>query len=147
MIRQLIENHSDAVYTTVKPIYEDHRLKKSALPTETATSLYASLLLLFRTQFAVIDGLDEISNTEKAVFLCALKSLPLKLLIFSRPLPLFEGTLPSAKSLHFEARNDDIRQLVISKMRSDPELCELVREREVIVEEIASKVQGRSNGM
>jgi len=147
MIRQIIENHPNTVYAAAKPTYEDHRLKKSSLTMETAISLYASLLALFSTRIAVVDGLDEISNTEKTVLLGALKSLPLQLLIFSRPLPLFKGTLPSVEFLRIEARNEDIEQLVISKIQSDPELCDMVSANQGIVEEIASKVQASSNGM
>jgi len=147
MIRQMVEDHHLVAYRIVKPIFEDKQLKKGTLELEDAVFLYTSLLKPFQIRRAVIDGLDELVNSEKEKLLGVLKALPVQLLIFSRPLPLFERYLPSVTFLSIEAQNEDITKMVIAAIHSDRDLCEITGKKPGIVEEIASKVQAKSRGM
>lgn len=91
-VRQLLEAYP-FVYGILKPTFEKARTRQSELGMEDVLGILRSILAHFDKTQAVVDGLDEVTDDEKAVLLEALSGLQLDLLIFSRPLDLFVDML------------------------------------------------------
>lgn len=145
-IRQLLELQTDAIYPILLPTYSEHRTNQTK-PTEAeAIQLLKVLLPLFSMTQAVIDGLDEITDDERAKFLTNLSSLPIHSVILSRPLDLYIDLLPSVIQVSVEAKNEDIEAFLVNRIHGSPRLPRLVQGKQAL-QDITAKIKDNSRGM
>mgnify|MGYP007051645323 CR=1 FL=1 len=149
MVRQVLEDNPENVFPAVEPTFDSHSLKDEALLTKDAARLLGSVLGKLPRMRIVLDGLDEIADGEKCALLEVLTALPIQLLIFSRPLPLFEHMLGSRplKLLNIEARNEDVRAFITATLKGDPALRMIIGTEESTIKEVTTLVQKQSSGM
>ncbi|KAJ3526142.1 hypothetical protein NMY22_g10290 [Coprinellus aureogranulatus] len=145
-LEQLVISYP-AVYTLLRPSYDTHRARQTKLSESEAVQGLADALSLFNESFGIVDGLDEVADEEKVKLLTILSDLPIKLLIFSRPLELFVELLPSATFLPLLTSDEDIGRFVADRISTHPRLRRLVSQKEPLVGQIVETIKHKSDGM
>ena len=148
LIRQILEDHPETAYDTIKPLFDEHTRTRAPFPTEKAKSTLTSLLGMFEVRRIIVDGLDEVGvEKERLGILSVLAHLKVQLIIFSRPLSLYLRYLPRVTSLSIEARTEDIERFVISYFESSPDLQCILEGKQGVVNSIAKTIVEKSGGM
>jgi len=131
----------------VRGFYQTQR-RQNTKPTLTESShLLKKVLAIVPNTQIIIDGLDELEDGDDAgLLLDELCTFPARLMIFSRPMPLFQADFPGAM-LSIEARNEDIVTFVTSTIKAHRGLSSLVKKSPELEEEIATKIRNKSQGM
>jgi len=130
----------------VREVYETQRLENTKPTLSEGSYLLKRLLkLVDRTQI-VIDGLDELEKRDDpGLLLDELCILPAQLLIFSRPMHLFQADFPGT-CLSIEAQNEDIITFVKSSIKGNRGLISLLKKAPELEQEITETICERSQG-
>ncbi|TFK21235.1 hypothetical protein FA15DRAFT_645846, partial [Coprinopsis marcescibilis] len=147
LLRQVVQDHPGTL-PFVKPMYDHHRLRKTRPSQKELLGVLREIFMsdLFDELYCALDGLDEALAETQVDLLDALSSLPLNLLIISRPLPLLKERVPAATFVDIVVRKADIEQVIEEKLRRTKMLRNLL-ENEGWKERVLEVVWEKSSGM
>ena len=140
-------HQSSAALPLVRELYQTQRRHNTKPTLLESSHLLKKICTIIPNTQIIIDGLDELEDRDDAgLLLDELCTFPARLMIFSRPMPLFQADFPGAM-LSIEARNEDIVTFVTSTIKSHRGLSSLVKKSPELEEEIATKIRNKSQGM
>ncbi|KAJ3500680.1 hypothetical protein NMY22_g19181 [Coprinellus aureogranulatus] len=145
-LRQLVETH-ELARDEIRPVFSKNQRYQRALTAQEAASLLFGFTHRLRRIFLIIDGLDEIADKEKSEILARLQEIPVHLLIFSRPMDLFQELLPRSRTVQIEARKRDIETFVLHRIDTSAHLRKVLQHRHDIILHMRERIQHKSRGM
>ena len=125
-----------------------HELRQACLKEGDAIQVLRNILCLFKTPvICIVDGLDEMLDEERDKTLMHLSTLPIKLLIFSRPMNIFLERLPSARCIEMKANGADVEHFVQESLKSSSRLQTLLKGQNEVEQKIPFTIREKSGGM
>jgi hypothetical protein len=147
-IRQLLEARPAKVRPVLQPIYRHHELRQACLKERDAVQLLRTILCRFNDSvICIVDGLDEILDEERDKTLMHLADLPVKLLIFSRPMNIFLERIPTARCIELKANSADVEYFVQESLKSSSRLQTILKGHNELGRTIPSTVSAKCGGM
>lgn len=149
LVRQLIECADTTLLDLVEKIIKDH--DQPTLPTlDDVVELLREMLKTFEEQFISLDGIDEMLPEHQVKLLDIVLSLEARILIMSRPLPIFKARLERQelqKPVFYEvvANPVDLDLFITDEINKAPGLLEMLDEhhiRKAVMDMIKEKADG-----
>ena len=147
LLNQVLLQRPEAL-PVIEELYTQYSIQGNCPSIPDASRTLKTILGLLDLKHIVIDGLDEIHEEEQRLSLLdELRKISAPVLIFSRPLNLFEFPRFSAASLSIEARTEDIAIFVESSISAHPRLSSFASDTPGFSQKVVDALQDKSKGM
>ncbi|KAH6916324.1 hypothetical protein BKA70DRAFT_1255360 [Coprinopsis sp. MPI-PUGE-AT-0042] len=146
VVKQNLLKHPKLL-SLARPIYERHIGEGTAPTRHELTTLLMEFTKHFRVNFYSLDGLDEALEEVRSDLLRVLSSLPVNLMVTSRPLKGLEYLVPKARHFYIVALKDDLRLMIIQKVEHNAELRDVVERKPELLDELTSLIYEKAGGM
>lgn len=147
LVKQLVEL-SPSLPSYVEQTYDDHKRKATCLSEDEMLGLFLRLLQLFTRVYVVLDALDEMSDNYGINLVNRLSSIPVHLLLTSRPLDLSLALPEHTTTLHIGAQTErDIELFITKNVEDNLLLRRLLQGDETLRFMTHAKLKEKSQGM
>ncbi|KAH6867720.1 hypothetical protein BKA70DRAFT_1211630 [Coprinopsis sp. MPI-PUGE-AT-0042] len=145
LVRQLLERYN-FLLEVVEPMFAKHKFLDTRPSISELLSVLRDFTRRFKSNFYVLDGLDEALSHSRFDLLQALTSIRGHFVIFSRPLDLLKSSVPEATFVNIAAHGNDIELYVKQQIAKTPLLQDIIASRN-LEPEVVHKIVHKAHGM
>jgi ankyrin repeat domain-containing protein 50 len=148
LVRQLLERNHSLLYL-IEPLFEQHSLERTQPNQHELLDVLANISEVVKTNFFVLEGLDEALPDAQFDLLEALASLNANTFITSRPLQQLEAQAEEWSAVEFfnvTATDEDLDLFLSHRFSRSASLQRLLSDKQ-FRNEVLSQIRSKSDGM